>query len=505
MAIAGPRVGLSGEILRDVSTASSWRFRSSVSATHPFVAGMIGLGSLVCPPLSLSSHVTTTPKTTVADPEPQFPSRNPSLVKQGLQAWGAMPGLKIEMSSNITETRDGRDRMIQQDARAWAKITAINYTTALRQLESPWAQGFLGERVCARQLIETLDTHELVGADEVGFVLGEDGYYADTAWDFNGRTDFIELALLVEFLRMFTPVTVGKKCDVSSYDLKRTAEDFLGKYLTSASYVTNGRLIWAAGALGIPMDKPEGFTKNLMIGISEREHDYVKRMVCAGQTKPQAHHHRPIGLTHLQSALDQCLAGEPVTNRWVQPLRAIESFMFHEWLLRQIPRDDTVGHLADDYSVGIHGGDHPIARTPAELQKIVSGVRTTYDAHHYAVVAGNEWFEDLYSTNSLTREGDATFRTPSISSRTEELRGKDAGAGVRIRLEYLCPCECEQGRIVETLYTAPDSREFDVRMDCDSCRPHFRFVGAHLFGGWRLEEVDLDLNPEDSTPTTTVE
>ncbi|MGO4592128.1 hypothetical protein [Paenarthrobacter sp. 2TAF44] len=221
------------------------------------------------------------------------------------------------MNSNNNDTRD---RRIKQDTRAWAKLVGTNYTTALRQTESPLVQGFLGERVSARQLINTLKDHPHIGADDGDFVLGEAGYYADTQWSFNGSSDFIELALLTDFLRMFTPIAPGETSEVSSYSLKYTAEKFLAPH---CSYVTNGRLIWAAAALDLPMVEQEGGL-NLMIGVSELEHDYVKRMVSPGSSKPQGHQHRPAGYMHLQTALEQCAAGEPVLDRWERPEPATE-------------------------------------------------------------------------------------------------------------------------------------------------------------------------------------
>ncbi len=123
-----------------------------------------------------------------------------------------MPGLEIEMNSN----NNSRDRKIKQDTRAWAELVGTNYTKALRQTESPLVQGFIGKRVSARQLINTLKDHPLIGADDGDFVLGEAGYYADTQWSFNGSSDFVELALLTDFLRMFTPIGPGETPAVSS-------------------------------------------------------------------------------------------------------------------------------------------------------------------------------------------------------------------------------------------------------------------------------------------------
>ncbi len=58
---------------------------------------------------------------------------------------------------------------------------------------------------------------------------------------------------------------------------------------------------------------------NLMIGVSEPEHEYIRRMVGLGNAKPQGHQHRPAGFTHLQTALEKCAAGEPVLDGWERP------------------------------------------------------------------------------------------------------------------------------------------------------------------------------------------
>lgn len=385
-----------------------------------------------------------------------------------------MPGLEIEMSSN---NNDARDRKIKQDTRAWAALVGTNYTTALRQTESPLVQGFLGERVSARQLINTLKDHPLIGADDGDFVLGDAGYYADTEWSFNGSSDFIELALLTDFLRMFTPIAPGETPEVSSYSLKHTAEKFLAPH---CSYVTNGRLIWAAAALDLPMVEQEGGL-NLMIGVSEREHDYVKRMVNPGSTQPQGHQHRPAGYTHLQTALEQCAAGEPDIDSWERPEPSTEIFPFHEWLMQQAGRDDVVGDLASDYSAGIQSSDHRIARTPNELLDILKEVPASSKAYESAEGAIVEWAR----VSLPSQRGDMSIRTASISSSKDDTPGWGAGSGTIEIYEYLCPCG--DGKVVEDHDNTPGFREHDVRIICDKCREEWRFVDGLSVREWRLE------------------
>lgn len=385
-----------------------------------------------------------------------------------------MPGLEIEMNSNNNDTRD---RKIKQDTRAWAKLTGTNYTTALRQIESPLVQGFLGERVSARQLINTLNDHLLIGADDGEFVLGEAGFYADEQWSFNGRRDFIELALLVDFLRMFAPITPGETPAVSSYSLKHTAEKFLAPH---CSYVTNGRLIWAAAALDLPMVEQEGGL-NLMIGVSEREHDYVKRMVTLGSTKPQAHQHRPAGYMHLQTALEQCAAGEPDVGRWERPEPSTEVFPFHEWLIQQAGRNDGVGILAHDYSAGIKDSDHRVARTPNELLEILQEVPASSKTHESAEAAIIEWAK----VSLPSQRRDMSIRTASISRSEDDTPGWGAGPGTIELHEYLCPCG--DGKVIEEHDNIPGFREHDVQISCDKCSEEWGFVPGLPVRGWRLE------------------
>jgi hypothetical protein len=385
-----------------------------------------------------------------------------------------MPGLEIEMNSN---NNDARDRKIKQDTRAWAELTGTNYTTALRQTESPLAQGFLGERVSARQLINTLNNHPLIGADDGEFVLGENGFYADTQWSFNRSSDFIELALLTDFLRMFTPIAPGETPAVSSYSLKHTAEDFLPSPCT---YVSNGRLIWAAAALGLQIAEQDG-GPNLMIGVSEREHDYARRMVRSGHERPQAHQHRPAGYTHLQTALERCAAGEPVLARWERPEPSTEVFPFHEWLIQQAGRDDVVGDVAGDYSAGVRSSEHRIARTPNELLAILKEVPSSYEAYESAERAIVEWAR----VSLPSQRGDMSIRTASIGGTKDDTPGWGAGSGMIETYEYLCPCG--EGTVIRENDRTPGFREHDVWISCDKCRQEWRFVDGLSVQNWRLE------------------
>lgn len=343
-------------------------------------------------------------------------------------------------------------RELQKDARAWAAFTGTNYTAALRQMQSPLAQGLLGERVSARNLIATLDDHPLVGARGGEPRLGESGFLPEVPWRFGGRTDYIELALITDMLRMFTPLPYTVAPEVGSYLLKHTAEEFLSPH---CPYVSNGRLIWAAAALGLPITDPDGEGPNLLIGVPEREHDYVRRTVGRGWNRPKAYHHRPAGYSYLQEALARAAADEHLTDGWERPVPAAVTAPFHDWLIRQAGRDDVIGDLAADYTAGVRDSDHRVARTPDELLAIFHEISHSSEAYDAVVSAIAEWIR--------TEPSAAPVRTARIS-------GGRNGRG-----EYRCPCG--YGSIIE---------EHDVWITCDQCRTEWRFVGGRSVRDWRL-------------------
>lgn len=393
---------------------------------------------------------------------------------QGWQAWVAWPGTETEMTPN----NHSRSRDIQQDARAWASFTGTRYTAALRQIRSPLAQGLLGEPVRARQLIAALNDHALIGAQGGDPLLGENGYLSEAPWAFNGQTDLIELALITEMLRMFTPTSDAAAPEVSSYSMKHTAEWFLSPH---CSYVSNGRLIWAAAALGLPIVAPDGTGPNLLIGVSEREHDYVRRMVSRGQTQPRADHYRPAGYAYLKAALARAAAGEPVTNRWERPTPVNEPAPFHDWLIRQDDREDVVGAFASDYATGVRDSNHRIARSPAELLAILNEVQRSAKVYDAAVSAIAEW---MSSTPAPT-----PVRTERIAGDENYHGGWGAGAGTVERSEYRCPCG--DGTVVEEHDNVPGFREHDVRIDCGKCRAEWRFIEGRSVRDWGLVPVGV--------------
>ncbi|GAA1318131.1 hypothetical protein GCM10009659_09080 [Leucobacter albus] len=380
------------------------------------------------------------------------------------------PEHEIEMTPNNVP-----NRALQQDARAWSKFTGTKYTAALRQMSSPLAQGLLGKRVSARQLIRTLTEHDLVGVRGGDPVLGENGFRSESPWQFDGKTDFIELALITDFLRLFTPTSTA---DVGSYSLKYTAEWFLSPH---NSYVSNGRLIWAAAAMGLSITDPDGEGPNLLIGVSEREHDYVRRMVGPGQRRPHVDHYQPSGYEYLRDAITKAATGELIATDWVPPLPVGEPAPFHDWLIRQVGRNDVVGDLAGDYSAGIRDSDHRIARTAGDLLTVFHEVSHSPEAYDAVVMSIAEWMRAAPSATPI--------RTALIGGSKDDHQGWGAGAGTTEQYEYLCPCGA--GTIIEEHDNIPGFRDQDVRIFCDKCREEWRFVGGRGVRDWALEPTAM--------------
>ncbi|WP_410628071.1 hypothetical protein [Amycolatopsis sp. cmx-8-4] len=378
----------------------------------------------------------------------------------------------------MTPNNNTPSRALQQDARAWSAFTGTKYTSALRQVSSPLAQGLLGPRVSARRLIAVLSDHELIGAQGGVPLLGEDGVRSDSPWHFDGKSDYIQLALITDMLRMFTPTSGAEAAEVGSYSLKHTAEWFLSPH---CSYVSNGRLIWAAAALGLPIADPNRDGPNLLIGVSEREHDYVHRMVGSGQTRPQVHHYRPAGYEQLRTVLTRAADGESIPHGWVPPAPVGEPAPFHDWLIRQVGRNDVVGDLAADYSAGVRDSDHRIACTASELLAIFHEVSHSSEAYDTVVSAIAEWIRTEPSTTYI--------RTEQISGDSHDHRGWGAGSGTTERYEYLCPCG--DGTIIEEHDNIPGFREHDVWIACDKCRAEWHFVEGRGVRDWALQPASV--------------
>ncbi len=240
----------------------------------------------------------------------------------------------------------------------------------------------------------------------------------------------------------------------------------------------------AAAALGLTIADPDDDGPNLLIGVSEREHHYVRRMVGPGQTRPQADHHRPAGYNHLRAALTRAAAGEFIADRWVPPVQMDEPAAFHDWLIQQDGRNDAVGDLATDYSAGIRDSAHRIARTAGDLLSIFHAVPHSPEAYDAVVTSIAEW---------MRSEPSSPIRTERISEEARDHQGWGAGAGTTELYEYLCPCG--NGTIIEEHDNIPGFRDHDVRIDCDKCHSEWRFVKGRGVRNWALEPVGVSARP----------
>lgn len=277
-------------------------------------------------------------------------------------------------------------------------------------------------------------------------------------------------------LRMFTP-TAEADAAVSSYRLKHTAEKFLAPH---CSYVSNGRLIWAAAALGLPLVETDGGGPNLLVGISEAEHDYVRQLANGG-TPPRAHHNRPAGLPQLRETLDQLAAGKPAAPRWV-PLAAVPvAAPFHDWLSAQLERADAIGDIARDYAVGVTYNDHGPAVAPDDLLTILLDADASNAAYDAGVRAISEWF----AANPTAKP----VRTKFVRRNVDEVGGFGGAEayGDIEKVTYLCPCGA--GAVVEDHDNIPGAREHDVHIRCDKCRGEWAFVPGRSVRDWGLVPV----------------
>lgn len=382
------------------------------------------------------------------------------------------------MSTNHQDNRE-----LQQEARAWAKFAGTPYAQALKQITSPLARGLLSDSVSARQLIAALHDHRVIGDREGRPVLGQYGFTTDASWRPDPDTGFIEMALVADFLRMFTPA----RAEVSSYSLKHTAERFLAPY---CPYVSNGQLIWAAAAVGLSMTEPERDSPNVQIGISEREHDYVSRLVSSGRTSPRADQYRPAGLVPLQQALQQAATGATSEKRWARPIPQVEATPFHDWLKAQSARPDSTGDFATDYAAGVHDSDHGIAHTPTELLVIFEDLPHSPEAYDAAGELIREWL--ISSRRSRSSDAGRTdeimgVRTVQIDATTSDSEGFGAGSGTVDRYEYRCMCSA--GRVVEQHDNIPGFRDHDTWLECDACRTKWRLVTGRPSNDWELEPI----------------
>ncbi|GAA1210825.1 hypothetical protein GCM10009587_11780 [Microbacterium maritypicum] len=413
--------------------------------------------------------------------------------------------MEIEMN-NKTAT-SARSREIERDARAWSTYSGMKYTRALRLMEHPLAQGILGERICARDMIRVLTQHRMLSepvedfdsdgqeleTDERVTHLGDSGLYAaeKRALPVTTEDDYLALVLTAEVLRMFTQ-TAEPQSDAYSYNLKHTAEEFLGEHLGDFSYVANGQAILAAAALGIPVaeSSPGEFSLNANFGLVPAQVEYARRMRrTSGSSRDnvRAHHHRPPGYLYLQDALQRYRDAGEAPGRWdgidvhAEPLTS----PFHEWLVAQADpagargAQDSRERLAGDYAAGVRDGDHGVARQPEEMLAILYGVGADDDFFDAARSAIIDWAKTSPLSNGIRTE-------LSESSRSDH-GGWGAGGGDTERYAFRCPCGA--GTIVEEHDNVPGFREHDVWIRCDVCRDEWEFVPGLSVSGWRIQPI----------------
>lgn len=416
--------------------------------------------------------------------------------------------MEIEMTNTTTTTTTtARSREVERDARAWSKFSGMKYTQALRAMEHPLAQGILGERICARDLIRVLTEHPVlsepiweidaegreVESDERVTHLGDNGLFAAEDGSLSSATedDYVELVLTAEVLRAFTPTTEPQS-EVYSYNLKHTVEEFLGEHLGDRSYVANGQAIWAAAVVGIPIaeSNPGEFSLNADFGLTPEQVEYARRArrtSGSSRTAVRAHHHRPPGYLFLQQALQRYRDSGEAPGRWdgvyehAEPLTSA----FHQWLVVQADPSGARGakgsraRLAGDYAAGVRDGDHGIAREPEELLTILHRVGADDDFIDMARVAIVDWARESPLSNGI--------RTELMNRDRSDHGGWGAGAGDVERFEFRCPCG--DGVIVEEHDNVPGFREHDVMIMCRTCNAEWDFVPGLSVRDWRIAPI----------------
>jgi hypothetical protein len=396
----------------------------------------------------------------------------------------------------MTNTNDisSRQREVERDARALAKFSGMKYTRALRLIEHPLAQGILGERFCARDVIRVLTEHPVLsrpGADpnNRSTHLGSDGLWSAGEYPLEVSTedDYLSVVLTAEVLRMFNRTAVSNS-DASSYGLKHTAEEFLGEYLQGFSYITNGTAIWAAAVLDIPVapDAAEEQGPNADFGLVSEQVDYARRMrrsAGAERERVRAHHHRPPGYAHLRRVLEEYAESGKAPERWggIDDEAEPTTSPFHEWLAAQAGPGELGSRalLAGHYRAGFRDGDHGVAKQPEDLISILRNLgadEAFIEAGHRAVV---EW--------GLTSPESIGIRTERMYDSRDVHGGWGAGSGDAERYEYRCPCG--HGKIVEEHDNVPGFREHDHFIICGTCTTEWRFVDGLPTRSWRIEPI----------------
>lgn len=410
---------------------------------------------------------------------------------------------KIEMNDSAVPARL---RLIQQDARAWSKFSGMKYTRALRLMEHPLAQGILGERICARDVIRALGEHpvlsepvweesidgELVDTGERVTHLGPNGLYSSEAHPFSvaHEEDYLRLVLTAEVLRTFDRTEKSNE-HPSSYNLKHTAEEFLGEHLGQFFSVANGCAIWAAAALGISISEssPGEWGPNANLGLDPEQVRYawaMRRSSGSAREKIHAHHHRPPGYLFLKQALKEYRDTGATPGRWngVDEQAEPKTSPFHEWLVAQeLPGErgtpGTREALAGDYAEGVRIGNHGVVRQPEQLVTLMRDLNADQmfvDAARDAVL---EW--------AMTSPLSMGIRTELIDGNRRGHPGWGAGGGTIEHYEFRCPCGA--GTIDEEHENIPGFREHSKHIACATCSKTWEFVPGLAERQWRIRPI----------------
>nr|WP_154923550.1 hypothetical protein [Microbacterium testaceum] len=410
---------------------------------------------------------------------------------------------KIEMNDSAVPARL---RAIQQDARAWSRFSGMKYTRALRLMEHPLAQGILGERISARDVIRALREHpvltepiweesiagELVDTGERVTHLGRNGLHSSGEHPFSvgHEENYLGLVLTAEVLRMFERTREPNESSYS-YNLKHTAEEFFAEHLGQFSYVANGDVIWAAAALGIPIEEssPGDWGLNADLGLVTEQVEYARSMRKSSgsdRDRIRAHHHRPPGYLFFMQTLREYRDTGAAPGRWngVDEQAEPKTSPFHEWLIvqalpggRGVP--GTRESLAGDYAAGVRDGNHGIVLQPEQLVTLMRDLGADEKWVDAAREAALDWaMTSPLSTGIRTELIDGDGRGPS---------GWGAGSGDTEHYKFRCPCG--EGTIVEEHENIPGFREHDVRMICETCDAAWEFVPGLAVRQWRVRPV----------------
>lgn len=272
--------------------------------------------------------------------------------------------LKGKSMTNQPQT----NHSLKRDARIWSGLTGKKHTAALRDLDTPVLSGVLGPRVKMTDVERVLDENPDLGDGGLG---RESFIGPDDRLDVGDPHEFlVDVAKCIELLRALTSPDSAKHRDtelVSSYTLKHLAEDLF------KSYISNGRMVFAAYVLALPTGIYEG-GPNVDIEVDAGYFEYVSRFRRTGAEELRFHHHRP---ENWDAFVCEVLQREPSDYesdpRYLSYYPEPGEFPFFDWMVDQYNEDriDRIGHLLKDYMYAVSISDDPIVRNPEELMELL--------------------------------------------------------------------------------------------------------------------------------------